>query len=85
MSLPECIFDSERIGQVLNNLIENAIKATPPGGMITLRSELYQNEVWIRVYDTGVGIPKDEQDKIFSASTARIIAPRARATILAWA
>lgn len=65
MNLPECIFDSERIGQVLNNLIENAIKATPPGGSITLRSELHQNEVWIRVCDTGVGIPKDEQDKIF--------------------
>ncbi|MFN8501560.1 ATP-binding protein [Kouleothrix sp.] len=65
MNLPECIFDSERIGQVLNNLIENAIKATPPGGTITLRSELYANEVWIRVYDTGVGIPKEEQEKIF--------------------
>ena len=65
MQLPECIFDSERIGQVLNNLIENAIKATPPGGTITLRSELHQHEVWIRVYDTGVGIPKDELGKIF--------------------
>jgi signal transduction histidine kinase len=63
--LPECRFDSERIGQVLNNLIENAIKATPPGGTITLRSELYEDEVWIRVCDTGVGIPADEQAKIF--------------------
>jgi two-component system, NtrC family, sensor histidine kinase KinB len=63
--LPDCIFDSERIGQVLNNLIENAIKATPPGGTITLRSELYEEEVWIRVCDTGVGIPADEQTKIF--------------------
>ena len=63
--LPECIFDSERIGQVLNNLIENAIKATPPGGTITLRSELKANEVWLRVCDTGVGIPKEEQGKIF--------------------
>lgn len=64
-NLPECIFDSERIGQVLNNLIENAIKATPPGGTITLCSELHSEEVWVRVYDTGVGIPKDEQNKIF--------------------
>jgi signal transduction histidine kinase len=63
--LPECAFDSERIGQVLNNLIENAIKATPPGGSITLRSELYEDEVWIRICDTGVGIPADEQGKIF--------------------
>jgi signal transduction histidine kinase len=64
-NLPECPFDSERIGQVLNNLIENAIKATPPGGSITLRSELYEDEVWIRVSDTGVGIPAEEQSKIF--------------------
>jgi two-component system, NtrC family, sensor histidine kinase KinB len=65
VNLPDCVFDSERIGQVLNNLIENAIKATPPGGTITLRSELYEDEVWIRVCDTGVGIPADEQAKIF--------------------
>src|SRR5262249_51286484 len=64
-NLPDCMFDVERIGQVLNNLIENAIKATPPGGTITLRSELYEDEVWIRVCDTGVGIPADEQTKIF--------------------
>lgn len=65
MHLPECVFDSERIGQVLNNLIENAIKATPPGGTISLASELHDDEVWVRVYDTGVGIPRDEQAKIF--------------------
>ncbi len=65
LSLPDCLFDSERIGQVLNNLIENAIKATPPGGTITLRSELYDDEVWVRVYDTGVGISAEHRDKIF--------------------
>jgi signal transduction histidine kinase len=65
LDLPECFFDGERVGQVLNNLIENAIKATPPGGRITLRSELYEDEVWVRVCDTGVGIPAEEQSKIF--------------------
>jgi two-component system, NtrC family, sensor histidine kinase KinB len=64
-SLPECFFDSERIGQVLTNLVENAIKATPPGGTITVRSELHETEVWMRVCDTGVGIPVEEQSKIF--------------------
>lgn len=67
MELPECLFDSERIGQVLTNLVENAIKATPPGGTITVRSELHEREVWLRVCDTGVGIAPDDQSKIFQA------------------
>jgi signal transduction histidine kinase len=65
--LPECYFDSERIGQVLTNLIENAIKATPPGGTIRVRSDLQMDEIWLRVCDTGVGIPVEEQSKIFQA------------------
>lgn len=64
-ALPECFFDSERIGQVLTNLVENGMKATPPGGAITVRSELHDSEVWMRVCDTGVGIPSEEQGKIF--------------------
>ena len=63
--LPESFFDSERIGQVLTNLIENAIKATPPGDTITVRSELHDSEVWLRVCDTGVGIPASELGKVF--------------------
>lgn len=63
--LPECRFDSERIGQVLTNLIENAIKATDAGGAITLSAELHEHEVWVSVSDTGVGIPAEEQGKIF--------------------
>jgi signal transduction histidine kinase len=65
--LPECYFDTERIGQVLTNLIENAFKATPPGGTVTVQSSLHEEEVWIRVCDTGVGIPAEEQSKIFNA------------------
>jgi two-component system, NtrC family, sensor histidine kinase KinB len=63
--LPECWCDSARIGQVLTNLVENAIKATPSGGSITVSSELHEREVWVRVRDTGVGIPASELGKIF--------------------
>jgi signal transduction histidine kinase len=66
-SLPECYFDSERIGQVLTNLVENAIKATPPGGTIRVCSEHQENELWVRVYDTGVGIAPEDKHKIFQA------------------
>lgn len=65
--LPECVFDIERIGQVLTNLIENAFKATPPGGTVSVQSSLHEEEVWIRVCDTGVGIPAEDQSKIFNA------------------
>jgi signal transduction histidine kinase len=63
--LPDCWCDSARIGQVLTNLIENAIKATPSGGQITLNAELREKEIWVRVGDTGVGIPPAELQKVF--------------------
>jgi signal transduction histidine kinase len=65
INLPECFFDSERIGQVLTNLIENAIKATPPGGKIWVNSELHDDEIWLRIHDTGVGISPEDKVKIF--------------------
>ncbi|MCS6840492.1 MAG: ATP-binding protein [Roseiflexus sp.] len=64
-NLPLCRFDSQRIGQVLTNLIENAIKATPAGGTIRISAEVYDQEVRVRVADTGVGIPASELGKIF--------------------
>jgi len=64
--LPEMLIDSERIGQVITNLVENAMKATPAGGSITITGEVQGNEVWVHVIDTGVGIPPDQQEKIFN-------------------
>ncbi|MGQ9829550.1 MAG: ATP-binding protein [Roseiflexus sp.] len=64
-SLPLCRFDSQRIGQVLTNLIENAIKATPAGGTICVSADVHDQEVRVRVSDTGVGIPASELGKIF--------------------
>ncbi len=63
--LPLCRLDSQRIGQVLTNLIENAIKATPSGGVITVTAETHDTEVWVRVSDTGVGIPANELARVF--------------------
>jgi two-component system, NtrC family, sensor histidine kinase KinB len=63
--LPEVLIDGERIGQVLTNLIENAIKATSSGGTIRVAARSSAESVEIAVSDTGVGIPKAEQAKIF--------------------
>ncbi|GAB4125795.1 MAG: ATP-binding protein [Roseiflexaceae bacterium] len=65
IDLPECNFDSERIGQVLTNLIENAIKATQAGGRIYVGAHLREGEVWISVRDTGIGIAQSDLGKIF--------------------
>ncbi|MFQ3632816.1 ATP-binding protein [Roseiflexus sp.] len=64
-SLPLCQFDNQRIGQVLTNLIENAIKATPAGGVIRVSADVHDQDVRVRVSDTGVGIPSSELGKIF--------------------
>ncbi|NTW01558.1 MAG: GAF domain-containing protein [Oscillochloris sp.] len=64
--IPELLMDSERIGQVVTNLIENAMKATPTGGRIGLSAQVHDLEVQVQVTDTGVGIPADQREKIFS-------------------
>ena len=65
-TLPSLYIDSQKIIQVLNNLITNAIKFTPPGGTITVRSRRYDaTSVMISVADTGYGIPHEDQQHVF--------------------
>lgn len=64
---PECVFDAERVGQVITNLVENAFKATPPGGSVTLSAAVHNDEIHVRVQDTGVGISAEDHSKIFQA------------------
>jgi len=58
--------DIEKITLVIKNLIENAIHYTPSGGEITVRVERQDKEVLFSVQDTGVGIPKDQQKRVFT-------------------
>ncbi len=57
--------DPKRMGQVLANLISNAIKYTPQGGRVEIRGEQVENGALIKVRDTGLGIPPDEIDHLF--------------------
>jgi heavy metal sensor kinase len=57
--------DPQRLRQALANLIENAIKFTPPGGEVTLSSWRRAEEVGVTVRDTGPGIPADERSHVF--------------------
>ena len=63
--LPEIDGDRVRLEQVLTNLVENAIKFTPSGGHIHLSSTQIGDRVRLTVADTGIGIPAEEQEKIF--------------------
>lgn len=63
--LPEVQVDSQRLEQVLINLIHNAVKFTRPGGEVFLSAESIPGEVRFGVRDTGVGIPADEVSRIF--------------------
>jgi len=57
--------DERRLKQALFNLISNALKFTPAGGSVTLRARRDGNEVALEVADTGVGVPPEDQQRIF--------------------
>jgi PAS domain S-box-containing protein len=57
--------DRARLGQLLDNLISNAIKFTPEGGRVDVRASNSRGNAIVEVRDTGMGIPADEQDHIF--------------------
>jgi two-component system, OmpR family, sensor histidine kinase VicK len=57
--------DEDKITQVLYNIISNAMKYSPEGGTITFRTKESEEIITISISDEGVGIPKDNLDKIF--------------------
>jgi two-component system sensor histidine kinase ResE len=63
--VPAVWADRERLAQLVSNLVSNAIKFTPAGGSVTTRTFVEADEVAIQVEDTGIGIPKLEQDRLF--------------------
>ena len=63
--LPKVKIDSQRLEQVLVNLIHNAVKFTRAGGEIVLGAEANVSEVRFAVRDTGIGIPEEDVPRIF--------------------
>ena len=64
-NLPTVLADGDRMAQVFTNLVDNALKFTPRGGLISLRALVQDNEMLISVTDTGAGIPEEAQAHIF--------------------
>lgn len=63
--LPRLKLDPERMVQVLGNLVRNALRYTPAGGSITLQADRVEEQVRLRVRDTGSGIAPEELPRIW--------------------
>ncbi|MBN1145955.1 MAG: HAMP domain-containing histidine kinase [Anaerolineales bacterium] len=63
--LPEISGDADRLAEVFSNLVDNALKHTPPGGQVVVYARPVENWVETRVADTGPGIPEAELERIF--------------------
>jgi signal transduction histidine kinase len=67
--------DPARLGQLLDNLVSNAVKFTPPGGRVVVALGASGDDVVLAVSDTGIGVPAAEQrrlfDRFFRASSAQ--------------
>jgi len=64
--LPAIMGDPKYLHMALENLVDNAIRYTPPAGTITVGTHCENNSVVVEVRDTGIGIPEDEHERIFA-------------------
>lgn len=63
--VPDVMVDPVRIGQVLVNLLSNALRHTPSGGTVTLEARAVHDQVVLSVTDTGEGIAPEHVDHVF--------------------
>lgn len=68
VKLPKIKMDVEKVKLVVQNLIDNAVKYTPLGGIIiiSLEADKTKREIVFSIKDTGVGIPRDQQQRVFT-------------------
>ena len=57
--------DPDKLTQVIDNIISNALKYSPEGGKVTFKIKEQDDEVIVSIADQGVGIPKGNVEKIF--------------------
>lgn len=63
---PRVMLDDNKIRQVMMNMVDNAIYYTPSGGKITIQLYSTGDEIIFKVVDNGIGVPKNEQHKLFT-------------------
>lgn len=76
---PMVKLDDNKMRQVMMNMVDNAIYYTPAGGTVTIRLLVDGSDVVFKVIDTGIGVPKSEQHKLFTkffrAGNAKVARP----------
>lgn len=65
-NLPLVEIDEEKIALALENVLDNAIKYTAPGGKVMVNASAVQEAIKIVIADTGIGIPKSQMERLFS-------------------
>lgn len=65
--LPHPHWDAQKLKQILINVVSNAIKFTPQDGTINLSAVKVEDDIWITVKDSGIGIPAEMAEKVFLA------------------
>ena len=73
--LPTVDADPRRIEQVLHNLLDNAVKYSPEGGTVTVSAAVQLGSMVVSVADQGIGIPLDEQSRVFERFYRATAAP----------
>jgi len=64
--LPKVMIDVEKMKVAIKNIIDNAVRYTLSGGMIEIFLEKNEKEIKVQISDNGLGIPQDEQKKVFT-------------------
>jgi signal transduction histidine kinase len=57
--------DRDKLSMALTNILNNAIKFTPEGGVISVEAEVRPREAWVRIRDNGIGLPHDQLERVF--------------------
>ncbi|MEW6338724.1 MAG: sensor histidine kinase [Acidobacteriota bacterium] len=73
--LPPCRADAAKVVQVLDNLISNAVKYSPPGAPVEAAARRHEEDVVVSIRDRGPGIPAEERDRLFKPFSRTSVRP----------
>ena len=76
--------DRQLLRQILTNLLSNAVKYSPDGGKVLLDVHCEPEWVEFRVQDEGIGIPEDDQARLFEVSIAPAMSGRLAGRVWGW-